>query len=119
VDYDGDIPSLLPLKKIGYKSFEIASLPGIWNIEVHVTFPGGQYLSYTALANVLGNAKSLSINSIDHKTACSNQSNLKVQSVSDNNNEALAVAQTLNGEGMHLGRSVCFFLYTQSTSRCI
>jgi hypothetical protein len=99
VDYDGDIPSLLPLKEVGHKSFEIASLPGIWNIEVHATFPGGQYLSYTALANVLGNAKSLSINSIGHKTACSNQSNLKVQSVSDNNNRvnSLTVTQTLNG----------------------
>ncbi|MFY9869726.1 MAG: discoidin domain-containing protein [Candidatus Nitrosopolaris sp.] len=99
VDYDGDIPSLLPLKKVGSKSFEIASLPGIWNIEIHATFPGGQYLSYTALANVLGNAESLSINSIGHETACSNQSNLKVQSVSDSNNKvnSLAVAQTLNG----------------------
>lgn len=99
VDYDGDIPSLLPLKKVGFNSFEIASLPGIWNIEVHATFPGGEYLSYTALANVLGNAESLSINSIGHETACSNQSNLKIQSVSDKNNKvnSLAIAQTLNG----------------------
>ena len=98
MDYDGDIPSVLPLKKIGSNSFEIASLPGIWNVEVHATFPGGQYSSFTALANVLGSAKSLSINSIGQETACSNASNLKIQRVTDNNNNinSLAVAQSFN-----------------------
>jgi diketogulonate reductase-like aldo/keto reductase len=52
-------------------------------------FSGSQYLSYTALANVLGNAESLSINSIGHETACSN---LKVQSVSDNSNKVNSLA---------------------------
>jgi hypothetical protein len=98
VDYDGDIPSVLPLKKIGSNSFEIASLPGIWNIEVHATFPGDQYSSFTALANVLGSPKSLSINSIGQETACSNASNLTIQGVTDNNNsiDSLAVAQSFN-----------------------
>ena len=97
VDYDGDIPSLLPIKKIGSNSFEIPRIPGIWNIEVHATFPGGQYSSFTALANVLGTTKSLRINSLGQETACSNASNLKIQGVTDNNNNinGLAVAQSL------------------------
>ncbi len=98
VDYDGDIPSVLPLKKINSNSFEIASLPGIWNIEVHANFPGGIYSSYTALANVLGTTKSLRINSIGEQTACSNATNLRIQGVTDDKNSvnSLAVAQSFN-----------------------
>ena len=56
------------------------------------------HASFTSLANVLGTTKSLSINSIGQETACSNASNLKIQGVTDNNNNinSLAVAQSFN-----------------------
>jgi hypothetical protein len=36
-DYDGDIPSVYPLKKVGASAFEISGPLGIWQIEVHAT----------------------------------------------------------------------------------
>ncbi|MFZ0225194.1 MAG: discoidin domain-containing protein, partial [Candidatus Nitrosopolaris sp.] len=97
VDYDGDMPSALPLKKIGSNSFEIAKIPGIWNIEARVTFPGGEYSSYTALANVLGSPESLSINSIG-QVGCGNPSNLQIQGITDNDNKvnSLELAHSFN-----------------------
>ncbi|MFZ0512764.1 MAG: discoidin domain-containing protein [Candidatus Nitrosopolaris sp.] len=103
VDYDGDIPSVLPLKKTGSNSFEIPSFPGIWDIEVHATFPGGQYSSFTTLVNVMGTLHSLSINSNGQQTACSNPTNLQIQGVTDNNNNinnvnSLAIARSFNSD---------------------
>ena len=103
VDYDGDNPSVLPLKKIGSK-FEIAGAPGIWNIEAHATFPGGRYSSFTALANVRGTGNSLGIQSNAQQPACGNQSNLHIQDVTDNNNNSngLVVASSFNGNNTNV-----------------
>ncbi len=99
VDYDGDMPSALPLKQIGSNSFEIAKLPGIWNIEARVVFPGGKYTSYTALTNVLGSQypESATINSIG-QVGCGNPSNLQIQGVTDNDNKvnSLELAHSFN-----------------------
>jgi len=99
VDYDGDMPSALPLKQIGSNSFEIAKIPGIWNIEARVTFPDGKYTSYTALTNVLGShyPESASINSIG-QVGCGNPSNLQIQGVTDNDNKvnSLELAHSFN-----------------------
>ena len=107
VDYDGDMPSALPLKKIGSNSFEIAKIPGIWNIEARVTFPGGEYSSYTALANVLGSPESLSINSIG-QVGCGNPSNLQIQGVADNDNKvnSLGLAHSFNSNNNGVSRNV-------------
>jgi hypothetical protein len=98
VDYDGDNPSVLPLKKIGSK-FQIAGPPGIWNIETHATFPGGQYSSFTALVNVRGTSNSLAIQSNGQQPACSSQNNLHIQDVTDSNNNSngVAIASSFNG----------------------
>jgi hypothetical protein len=49
IDYDADINSLTPLKKIGVNTFDVSGLSGIKNLEVHAVFSkdktsdGGQY----------------------------------------------------------------------------
>src|SRR5207245_1890402 len=60
-DYDGDIPSVYPLKKVGASAFEISGPLGIRQIEVHAIFPNNRYTSFTTLANVQGNFKSESL----------------------------------------------------------
>jgi hypothetical protein len=99
VDYDGDMPSALPLKQISPHSFEIAKIPGIWNIEARVIFPDGKYTSYTALTNVLGShyPESATINSIG-QVGCGNPSNLQIQGVTDNDNKvnSLELAHSFN-----------------------
>ncbi len=102
VDYDGDMPSALPLKKIGSNSFEIARIPGIWNIEARATFSGGEYSSFTALANVLGTPESLSINSLGQETGCGNPSNLEIQGITDNDNKvnSLELAHSFNNNSV-------------------
>ncbi|MGC2572680.1 MAG: discoidin domain-containing protein [Candidatus Nitrosopolaris sp.] len=99
VDYDGDMPSALPLKQIGSNSFEIAKIPGIWNIEARVIYPDGKYTSYTALTNVLGShyPESASINSVG-QVGCGNPTNLQIQGVTDNDNKvnSLQLAHSFN-----------------------
>jgi hypothetical protein len=49
IDYDADINSVTPLKKIGVNTFDVSGLSGIKNLEVHAVFSkdktsdGGQY----------------------------------------------------------------------------
>src|SRR5215467_4519732 len=99
VDYDGDQPSSLPLKRIDSNSFQIAKVPGIWNIEARVIYPDAKYTSYTALANVLGShyPESASINSVG-QVGCGNPTNLQIQGVTDNNNKvnSLQLAHSFN-----------------------
>ncbi|HXP50140.1 MAG TPA: discoidin domain-containing protein, partial [Bacteroidia bacterium] len=99
VDYDGDMPSALPLRQIGSNSFEIAKMPGIWNIEARVMFPDGQYTSYTALTNVLGShyPESASIKSMG-QVGCGNPGNLQIQGVTDNDNKvnSMELAHSFN-----------------------
>ena len=96
-DYDGDIPSVHPLKKVGPSSFEISGVSGIWQIEVHATFADGVYASYTALANVQGSNSPLGSQAIGQQAPCGGQSRLQVAAVMDrnnsnNNNNALVMA---------------------------
>jgi hypothetical protein len=91
-DYDGDIPSVYPLKKIGTSAFEISGPLGIWQIEVHATFPNNQYTSFTTLANVQGNFKSQSVAPL-----CGTQNRLQIAGVMDSNNgNSKTLVKTLN-----------------------
>ena len=51
-DYDGDVPALIALRKLGFDSFELTGPQGIYNIEVHAFFADGQYTSYTLIADI-------------------------------------------------------------------
>jgi hypothetical protein len=84
-DYDGDIPSVYPLKKVGASTFQISGPLGIWQIEVHATFPNNQYTSFTTLANVQGNFKSQSLAPL-----CGTQNRLQIAGVTDSNNSKSA-----------------------------
>jgi hypothetical protein len=91
-DYDGDIPSVYPLKKVGASAFEISGPLGIWQIEVHATFPNNQYTSFTTLANVQGNFKSQSVAPL-----CGTQNRLQIAGVTDSNNgNSNTLVKTLN-----------------------
>jgi len=95
-DYDGDIPSVHPLKQVGPSAFQISGPSGIWQLEVHATFPNNQYTSYTTLANVKGNSigsQSLSSPQI----SCGAQNRLQIASVSDStNNNSNTLVNILN-----------------------
>jgi hypothetical protein len=91
-DYDGDIPSVYPLKKVGASTFQISGPLGIWQIEVHATFPNNQYTSFTTLANVQGNFKSQSIS-----PSCGTQNRLQIAGVTNSNNSnSNTLLKTLN-----------------------
>jgi hypothetical protein len=45
-DYDGDIPSVYLLKKVGASAFLISRPSGIWEIEAHAIFPNNEYLRH-------------------------------------------------------------------------
>ena len=83
VDYDGDIPSVHPLKEVGPSSFQISGLLGISDIEVHAMFPNNQYMSFTALANVQGN--SVGSQSLSPQASCGSQNRLEIAGVTDSN----------------------------------
>ncbi len=94
-DYDGDIPSVHPLKQVGPSAFQISGPSGIWQIEVHALFPNNQYMSYTTLANVQGN--SIGSQSLSPQVSCGPQNRLQIASVSDsNNNNSNTLVTTLN-----------------------
>ena len=84
-DYDGDIPSVYPLKKVGASAFQISGPSGIWEIEVHAIFPNNQYASFTTLANVQG--KSISSQSLAPRALCGTQNRLQIAGVTDSNND--------------------------------
>lgn len=91
-DYDGDIPSVYPLKKVGASAFEISGPLGIWQIEVHAMFPNNRYTSFTTLANVQGNFKSESLAPV-----CGTQNRLQIAGVMDSNNgDSNTLVKTLN-----------------------
>jgi len=94
-DYDGDIPSVHPLKQIGPSAFQISGPSGIWQIEGHATFPNNQYTSFTTLANVQGN--SIGSQSLNPQVSCGAQNRLQIAAVSDsNNNNSNTLVNTLN-----------------------
>jgi hypothetical protein len=93
-DYDGDIPSVYPLKKVGASAFQISGPLGIWEIEVHAVFPNNQYASFTTLANVQGNFKN---QALAPGTLCGTQNRLQIAGVTDSNNDnSNALLKTLN-----------------------
>jgi hypothetical protein len=94
-DYDGDIPSVHPLKKVGPSAFQISGPLGIWQIEVHAIFPNNQYTSFTTLANVQGN--SIGSQSVSPQVSCGTQNRLQIAGVTDsNNNNSNTLVNTLN-----------------------
>ncbi len=94
-DYDGDIPSVHPLKQVGPSAFQISGPSGIWQIEAHATFPNNQYTSFTTLANVQGN--SIGSQSLNPQVSCGAQNRLQIAAVSDsNNNNSNTLVNTLN-----------------------
>jgi hypothetical protein len=94
-DYDGDIPSVHPLKKVGPSAFQISGPLGIWQIEVHAVFPNKQYTSFTTLANVQGN--SIGSQSLSPQASCGAQNRLQIAGVTDsNNNISNTIVNTLN-----------------------
>lgn len=93
-DYDGDIPSVYPLKKVGASAFQISGPLGIWQIEVHAIFPNKQYASFTTLANVQGNFKTQSLGT---RGLCGTQNRLQIAGVTDSNNDnSSTLVKTLN-----------------------
>lgn len=95
-DYDGDIPSVHPLKQVGPSAFQISGPSGIWQLEVHATFPNNQYTSYTTLANVKGN--SIGSQSLSNpQISCGAQNRLQIASISDStNNNSNTLVNILN-----------------------
>ena len=94
-DYDGDIPSVHPLKQVGPSAFQISGPSGIWQIEVHAIFPNNQYTSFTTLANVQGS--SIGSQSLSPQLSCGAQNRLQIAAVSDsNNNNSNTLVNTLN-----------------------
>ncbi|HET7147468.1 MAG TPA: discoidin domain-containing protein [Candidatus Nitrosopolaris sp.] len=94
-DYDGDIPTVHPLKNVGPSAFQISGPLGIWQIEVHAVFPGNHYASFTTLANVQGN--SINSQSLTPQASCGAQNRLQIAGVTDsNNNNSNTLVNTLN-----------------------
>ena len=87
IDYDGDIPSVHPLKEVGPSSFQISGALGIWDIEIHAIFPNSQYMSFTALANVQGNNNFVASQSPGPQTSCATQNRLQIAGVTESNND--------------------------------
>lgn len=54
IDYDPGVPSLYKLRKIGANEFEVGGPNGVYNLEVHSFFAGGQYTSHTMLVELIG-----------------------------------------------------------------
>jgi hypothetical protein len=54
IDYDSSIPSLYKLRKIGANEFELGGPNGVYNLEVHSFFAGGQYTSHAMLVELIG-----------------------------------------------------------------
>jgi hypothetical protein len=52
IDYDGDINSIYALKKTGVNTFELTGVSSVRNLEVHVLFSDGQYVSYNKLVDI-------------------------------------------------------------------
>ncbi|MFZ0510575.1 MAG: discoidin domain-containing protein [Candidatus Nitrosopolaris sp.] len=95
-DYDGDIPSIYPLKKVGASAFQILGPLGIWEIEVHAIFPNNQYASFTTLANVQGSF--IASQSPSPQAVCGTQNRLQIAGVTDSNNDnSNMLVNTFNG----------------------
>jgi hypothetical protein len=45
VDYEADVPSVHPLKKLSKDTFELSGVQGIWNLEVHAIFSSNSGVS--------------------------------------------------------------------------
>lgn len=54
IDYDGDIPSIHVLNRVGSSTFELKGPQGLYDLEVHALFSDGQYTSHTILADIVG-----------------------------------------------------------------
>jgi hypothetical protein len=94
IDYDGDINSIYALKKTGVNTFELAGVSSVRNLEVHVLFSDGQYVSYNKLVDIRdGSSNSTAANtagkdinadyrySSSSSLPCSGQAKLKVAAV--------------------------------------
>jgi F5/8 type C domain len=89
VDYEGDVNSLFPLKKVGQNSFELSGISGIKTLEFHVLLHGSndnsnvKYISFTKLVNIRGNSD----NGVDNLASKGQNGNsLNIGSINTNEN---------------------------------
>jgi hypothetical protein len=76
-DYEADAPSLHSLKELSKNRFELSGVQGVWNIEVHATFPNNnglssRYASFELGIDMMPKASIKSIRSIDQNLCAVN-----------------------------------------------
>jgi len=61
IDYEADVNSLIPLKKVGQDTFELSGISGVKTLELHVVVSNinnnnnSKYISFTKLVDINGN----------------------------------------------------------------
>jgi hypothetical protein len=87
VDYEGDVNSLFPLKKVGQNTFELSGTSGIKTLELHVLLPdnNNKYISFTKLVDIHGNNNNSIANGINPNQN-KNSPNIEANNNNINNN---------------------------------
>jgi F5/8 type C domain len=97
IDYEGDVNSLFPLKKVGQNSFELSGISGIKTLELHVLLHGSndnsnvKYVSFTKLVNILGNSDN-EVGNLVSPDQNGNSLNIGSSNTKDNSNPKSAQA---------------------------
>ena len=109
VDYEADVPSVHPLKKLSKNTFELSGVQGIWNLEVHAifsTYSGVSSSSSDKQGSSISNeyaSYNLGIDMMPRTTAADSIHSLD-QNTCANNEVGIARVST-NVEQQHLGSS--------------
>ena len=109
VDYEADVPSVHPLKKLSKDTFELSGVQGIWNLEVHAIFSTNSSVSSissdkqgSSISNEYA-SYDLGIDMMPRTTAADSIHSLD-QNICANNEVGIANVST-NVEQQHLGSS--------------
>jgi F5/8 type C domain len=98
VDYEGDVNSLFPLKKVGHNTFELSGTSGIKTLELHVLLPdnNNKYISFTKLVDIRGDNNNSIANSINPNQN-KNSPNIEANNnINNNDNGNISSENSLN-----------------------
>jgi hypothetical protein len=105
IDYEADVNSLHPLKKVTQNTFELTGISGINTLELHVLVPGkdnNTYISFTKLVDIRGNNNNVDKGNNSNQNGSSpnietNSNNLGNINTEDNNANSLQSCGSSSG----------------------
>jgi len=99
VDYEGDVNSLFPLKKVGQNTFELSGTSGIKTLELHVLLPdiNNKYISFTKLVDIHSSNNNSIANGVN-PSQNKNSPNIEANNnnINNKNNDNISTENSLN-----------------------